>query len=378
MRVQLRLRGGPQDGAARVTDLAEPFSIGTAPDALWQIRAAGGSEGGTAILQLVPGGGVSVTGAGSVVMDGQPVAGQPAPLGHGALLLVAGQPVELRIETAGASLSHDAAPLSISAILSDVAPGGEAAAGPLPGEAETGSPLDAPASHRPAAERYWQEPRAFEQNTVPLPTSERGAAILPDNWAAEWDQGGMLSDRSHQSAAGLARTNVNPAGAGATLAAARAAEGDDDQPSARAEAALGQALAALARIEDELSRQLADLGAPLPPRPPVSPEASPQAITRQAERIIAGQAAIGAACRAALEDAATRLDPEAIATASAANPSGGLIARVAPAVSCWAEYQARIAPQGQPGPLSQAALTRQLRLALGQPQPQPDQTKDKT
>ncbi|MDO5611861.1 MAG: hypothetical protein Q4G14_01300 [Paracoccus sp. (in: a-proteobacteria)] len=374
MRLRLELRGGPQAGAARITDLDRPFSVGTDPAATWQLRAAPDVADGTATLHRGPGDRIEATGAGNVTLDGALLGERAASLGYGAMLIVAGQQVLIQPEAPYRQAGFGDAALSISAILSDVTPGGEAAAGPLPGADSGDSPLDIPAQHRPASERYWQQPRAFAPDQSPLSAGQR--PILPDNWAADMpDDAGQLTDRSHQAAASLGRINVNPRPALSDPAAHWPAP--DPDISARHEAQLVLALTALERIEDDLRRQFADLGVmPGTSLPPMTGgDDGGQGLMQRRDRIIAMQQALAAACRAALTDARTRLDPGSISASVSA--AGGLAGRISPAAACWKEYQTRFAPPDQPAPLSDAAFIRHLRAASGQPeQTWSDQTED--
>lgn len=369
MRLRLELLDGRQAGAARISDLSAPFSVGTRADATWPLRSDQGAEG-QAVLHREAGG-VMLTGSGDVTVEGRPALGRPVAVGHGSVIAVAGRQLRLHVETGPDRGIAIEAP-SISAILSDVAPGGVTASGPLPGQ-DGPSPLDQPALPRPNADRYWQEPRAFAD-------AESGAqgAVLPVDWDADV---APLSDRTAQGRATLGRTNVNPVtGPILTGPALQPADRPDLRDPQTAEAALAQALDALTQIEAGLQDALAQLGVASPAPGIVSHSLTPAAfladpdgharaaLALRAQAIGGMQQALLDACRKTIAQAAARLDPDQIA----AQPGSGLVARLVPATVHWAEYRNRFAPaQGVP-PLSERAFAEQIRAALGRS----DQTKD--
>lgn len=368
MRLRLEMLDGRQARAARVSDLTAPFSVGTGAEATWALRSDQGIEG-HALFQR-DGSGMILTASGEVTVEGRPVGSSPVTVSHGNVITVAGRQFRLTVETGSEGAFGIDAP-SISAILSDIAPGGASADGPLPGHAAT-SPLDMPAQARPSAERYWQEPRAFAEEETTL---RKPAAILPDDWA---EDSAELSDRTSQGAAPLGRTNVNPPSPTAVQIAdtrtAKRQEGDDP---ALALAALAQALDALALIEDGLQSALADLGiATLAPSQALTAAAlmadrdghARAALALRVQSISGMQQAIMAGGRKAIAQAAQRLDPDSIIRDS----KGGLAAKITPATGYWAEFRARMTPGDADPPLSDRALAEQIRAALGRK----DQTKD--
>ncbi|MFV0386289.1 hypothetical protein [Paracoccus sp. (in: a-proteobacteria)] len=397
MQVRLELRDGRQAGAERATELLTPFSIGTRQGVTWLLRGVDDREG-TATLRRNESGGIVVEADGEVSVDGKPAAeGRSNPMPDSGIIIIAGRQVQVVVERGLGAMSFEDTMPSISSILSDVTPGGETALGPLPGR-ELHSVLDAPQQPRPAAARFWQEPKAFEEPAPPLPVSK--TVFLPD----DWDEVVELTNRSTQSAAPLGRTNINPtepaqaaprapakAPAGDTVPLLQAAgitalEADDMPPAvvlANAGTGLVQALQALARIEDQLLGQFAELGVTAPDpgesaRYALHPAAVLsdrnglllEAMQQRIGTILSMQRALSDASRKVLADARKQLDPAAISTAGTARR--GMAAKLAPAIGSWAEYQARFAPADGAAPLSPAALTKEINILLRRK----DQTED--
>lgn len=137
MKLLIEMLEGPEPGEVRVIDGSVPFIIGTVPDALWKIA----SPGASARLEIRRRGADFVIIAdGDVSVESQSISdGSERSIHHGATIEIAGALLRTRIEQDQAGLGHsdifaDASTTTISSILSDVSPGGEAAGGILPGQ----------------------------------------------------------------------------------------------------------------------------------------------------------------------------------------------------------------------------------------------------
>ncbi|MFS4437492.1 hypothetical protein ACMA5I_04670 [Paracoccaceae bacterium GXU_MW_L88] len=388
MQTRLELLSGPQAGAARVTDLSTPFTIGTRSGATWQVPG----EGEDAFVTIRRGGmGLEMEASGDVQIEGHAAAeGRTTPIGHGSRLTVSGQLIQLTISQASASPSSLGQAPSISAILSDVTSSGSD--GPLPGIAED-NPLNAPAAPRSAASRYWQEPKAFEEEAASplLPASE--SKLLPDDWDSP-DSAGS-SDRLTQTQGPTTRARFSQETAAAPEApkakvppvstkpllnalglVPQEVQSAPEEQIKNAGLALAKALEGLRALEDNLMRHFRELGVSIPesdmstqyalhPAAALS-DNSGQAITALTARIAMltqMQSAMAEGSRAALKDAKDSLDPEIISTAQAGE--GGFLQRLTPETAFWRAYQARFAPKDGAAPLSEQALAAAIRARLG-------------
>ena len=389
MSLRLEIADGPAAGAARVLPEGA-FRIATHADgtgaAAWILPSPPAAEPAApagAVVLRQGGGAVLRAEEGEVTLDGAPVApGAEAPIGPGVTLTVGPHRLLARAE-APARDAHRA-PATVSAILSDVTPGGEAAEGLLPGRSGEDwlGELTGGTPRRDALPDF-----APSSASAPLAA---GRALLPDDWLSEPARGGAREDdRVEQIAVhrlpadvGAAASASKPAPAaperGPALAqaardlhrAAGLAEGEGEAPPetqiANAGAALRLLLDAVAGLERGLGDVLADLDlerpdggasdASLDPGAILSDRSGQTAIALAArlDAIAQVQAAVTGAMGRHASEARLALDPASVEAEAAS--TGGLRARLAPARARWALYRRRFAPEGRPAPLSREAL----------------------
>jgi type VI secretion system protein ImpI len=378
--LRLEIAEGPSAGAARVLPEG-PFRVATHPDGTgtpgWVLPSgAGDAAPAGAVLARRGGGTVLRVEEGEVALDGAPVPpGAEVPIGPGVTLAVGSH--RLLTRTEGAARDAHRAPATVSAILSDVTPGGEAAEGLLPGR--TGEDW--------LGELTGRAPRDALPDPVaaPLPT---GRAVLPEDWLSEPARDGSGGEARLEQVpihalpadVGVVRApDAPPTDDGPALAraardlhrAARLAEGERDAPPetqiANAGAALRLLLDAVAGMERGLHEALAELDLEPPDGPPSPAALDPGAIL--ADR--SGQTAIALAARLeAIErvqealtgalgyhatEARLALDPASVEGEVAR--TGGIGGRLAPGRARWAAYRRRYAPEDRPAPLSREAIT---------------------
>ncbi|RVV98301.1 hypothetical protein EKE94_05055 [Mesobaculum littorinae] len=189
----LTLRSGAAAGAARMTDGSRPFSVGTAPGCTWTLPPDDGaalpSEPASIAIRR-SGDRFVVEGSGMVEIGGHPLQdGAEVPLHHGSDLVIGAHRLSVHVsqsstgDDAGRGPTDaffDAHQPTISAILSDVSPGGDGASGPLPGR--TGEEwLDSLTSTGPGSSRSsrpdWDRLGRFGAATGP----EQGGVPRADN-----------------------------------------------------------------------------------------------------------------------------------------------------------------------------------------------------
>ncbi|MFP7674523.1 hypothetical protein ACG74X_14330 [Marivita sp. S0852] len=390
----LTLRTGPAAGTARMTDGSRPFHIGTAPGSTWTLPASEPPDTQTADSSVSirrSGDHFLCEATGRVELEGRVVPeGAEMPLHHGSELGIGGHRLVAHVDQSGAAPAsggptdafQEAALPTISAILSDVSPGGDGASGPLPGR--TGEEwLDsftvAPQGRKPTRPEWdrlgaWGEapegPDPLESATQPDPLGQPGK-ILPDDWDAPISDTGnrMVQAPSNQQSFRIADAPAEPdiSAPNTDIRVLREAaglyEGEVDAPDdiqlANAGTALNTALTGLGRLEAVLDRVLADFD--LPARTPdavqqatLDPGAilSDQtgeaclALARRIDAIEARQTAVIEACLATVEAARTTFDPETIRAAVAAK--GDPLDRVLPTRAAWAEHCRRWTQDEQP------------------------------
>ena len=393
MTLRLEIAEGPAAGAARVLPEG-PFRIATHSDGTgapaWILPGPAEGPPSGAVVARRDGAAVLRAEEGEVAIDGAPLPpGAEAPLGPGAALAVGPHRLAVRAE-AHARDAHRAR-ATISGILSDVTPGGDAAEGLLPGrsgedwlgELTGGARRDALPEMGPG----------FGGESLPA-----GRAVLPDDWLSEPARDEAPGDDRveqiavHRLPADLGTAPpepVLPPDDGAALAraardlhrAAGLAEGEADVPPetqiANAGAALRLLLDAAARLERGLVTALADLDLE-PPGGVASPAAldlgailgdrsgqTAIALSARLDAIGAMQGAVAGALGDHAGEARLALDPASVEAEVAS--AGGLSARLAPGRARWALYRRRYAPEGRPAPLSREALRAAVERGLEGP-----------
>ena len=386
MTLRLEIAEGPAAGAARVLPEGA-FRVATHADGTgapgWVLPRPPGDEAAPPAGAVVARrGGATVLRAeeGEVTLDGAPLApGAEAPMGPGAAVTVGPHRLLARAEAPERDAHRP--PATISAILSDVTPGGEAAEGLLPGrtgedwlgELTGARHRDAPPEMRPE----------MAPEIVPARASR---AVLPDDWLSEPAREEARGDARleqvalHRLPADVGREPPPPEAPddGAALAraardlhrAAGLAEGDGDVPPETQIANAGAALRLLLDAVAGLDRGLLDVLGELDlerPEGAASPAAldagailsdrsgqTAMALAARLDSIATVQAAIAGAMRAHATEARLALDPVSIEAEAAS--AGGLRARLAPGRARWAAFRRRYAPEGRPAPLSREAL----------------------
>ena len=380
MRVTMRLEiaEGPVAGAARILPDGA-FRVATRPDGTgspaWILPAPPGAEAGAAGVVLARRGGGTVMRVeeGEVTLDGAPVPpGEEVPLGPGVTLTVGPHRLLTRAEASGRDAHRP--PATVSAILSDVTPGGAAAEGILPGR--TGEDW--------LGELTGRAPREALPDIAPTPLPT-GRTILPEDWLSEPRRDEARGeDRVEQVPVHTLPADVRPEPAAeaprarpdlAAIArdlhrAAGLAEGEGDAPPetqiANAGAALRLLLDAVAGMERGLLEALAELDLEHPDGPPSPAALDPAAIladrsgqtaialSARLDAVAQVQAALTGAMGYHATEARLALDPASVEAEAAS--AGGLGARLSPARARWAAYRRRYAPEGRPAPLSREAL----------------------
>jgi type VI secretion system protein ImpI len=412
MRLTLEITQGPGAGDARLVDGMRPFTVGTRPGAIWVLPSAAG-EHGLITLRAAPQG-FSVEAEGNVTLEGQPVGdGMTRALGHGSGIEIAGVHLRATIAQQHAPSTRGFSGLSdaptISAILSDVAPGGMTASGPLPGRtgedwleslfAETPSAQ----SRSPQGDAVWGTLGLYGASDAaardpilprPTPASPLSGSYLPDDWdtpgnpqnrttQAQVQTGalsiGIRSDRDQMAEASPADALrlADPA----IRAFIRAADILPEELTGPLEAQMQQLgvmlrtlMDGLARIEAAQVRALAEVAAPQsdaswPPAQTLdtsllltvgSPEQAAAQINQRVERLAGWPLAVIAAMRSCISEARDQLDPVTV-SAELATSGAGLRARVTPAAAAWSAYRQRWAVDDPAArPLSDAALAQAL------------------
>ena len=402
----LTLRTGPAAGTARMTDGSRSFTIGTEPGCTWPLPPGEGAGGCVAIRRS--GDGFVMEVAGVVAMEGRPLHdGAEVPLHHGGEIAIGAHALSAHVSQAGEAPAsggptdafHEAGMPTISGILSDVTPGGDAASGPLPGRTgeEWLDSFRAPGGK--AARPDWDSLGAYGEAEAagdPLDAAAPGdplraaGKLLPDDWdAPASDVGNRIaqapSDRLSVQLGNAPREAPAPRGAADARVLREAAglyEGEVDAADAvqlaNAGAALRTALAGLAEVERAVDRALGDLD--LPPRPAgpldhatldpgaILSDATGEAVLaldRRIDAVTARQAALLEEVLASLAAARDAFDPDTLRAAVAAR--GGAAARLAPARAAWAEHVRRWSDEAaplRPGTL-RTALARRIDEATG-------------
>jgi predicted component of type VI protein secretion system len=381
MLMMLTVIDGPQTGAARAIDGAAPFVIGTEFGASWVLPGTGPRAG---ITMRSGRDGFVAEATGDVTIDGHPVAdGQHARIGHGCQIGIGGVTIKaaLREET---PVNVDPSGRTISAILSDVAPGGADAQGLLPGRSGEDWLDGVTQGRKPKPTRDWAEVRAFATRTEPLPinadliTAPAGAK-LPADWDLPGDrQNQMYQATAASTALSIGRqigpsddTAADPAqSAGLTtlLTAIGLVPDETDGPPAlqlaNAGAALRILLEGLARLDSGTPRlavndQLASL---LSDRDGLAQSA----LLARLSALETRQQAVIDAAHTCLAAAKAALDPDTIT--AQVRSQNGLSGRLSPNRAAWAAYLQSWTDTAQ-GPaflLSEQALDRAISARLTQ------------
>ncbi|WP_372574346.1 hypothetical protein [Ruegeria jejuensis] len=412
MKLTFERMDGPGAGDQRMTDGATPFTIGTGPGVTWMLPAEEQAEARLSVRRA--GGGFVAEASGNVLIEGHPVPeGHEVAIHHGATVILGAHKLRARVDQSRASeaagvtdLFADPATPTISAILSDVAPGGEDASGPLPGRGgeEWLDGLLGQAPDPGPRNAGWDQLGTYgagREATVELEDSlpshpdhdPVARVLLPDDWNSETP----APDRFQQIAApreGLslaatqARATPSPAiatkrGPGALKPLHDALgiyEGEVDAPEAAQLANAGEALRValdgLSEVEALTNRVLGDLDVD-PPRQDIPARAafepaillsdpaglSVEVLSTCLARIVARQAALTETLVAALTQAREDLAPETITHHVTA--TGGVAARLRPTTEAWREYRARWC--SEEAALNPETLARALRDALIDP-----------
>ncbi len=407
MRLTLELIQGSGSGTTRIVDGTRAFSVGTAPGANWVLPGAS-QTGGRIVLRSTPQGYV-LEGDGHVTLEGQPVGdGMQRGVGHGSRIGIGDFVLRAMLvqdqRAADSGFSILSAP-TISAILSDVTPGGQTARGPLPGR--TGEEwLDALSlDTRPAPGKDWATLGLFgsEGTDPPLPAPDRPSPLstfLPDDWDTPRNpQNQTTQSRAPSGSLAILPLRDRPQDAPAAgslpdpavrafIRAAGLLPDDLSGPVERQMEMLGHILRALldgvARIEAAQARAASEIMEQDGHSPAGSaglmeaamllagdqPQRAALYVTQYLDRLAGWPPAVIEAARGCLAEARAALDPAVIAAGVASG--GGLRARTAPAGAAWAAYRRRWnVPDGPP--LSDAALAKRLRDLLNEnPKPEPD------
>ncbi|WP_299969546.1 hypothetical protein [uncultured Roseobacter sp.] len=389
----LTLMTGPAAGTARRTDGTRSFSVGTGPDHSWVLPADNDAPGRDAIVIRRAGEGFVIESRGTVTLGGHPV-GERAEvaLHHGAEVMIGAHLLSVGVNQQSSSIAdggqvdafRDAAQPTISAILADVSPGGEAALGPLPGRTgeEWLDSLTDTAAQRGRSARDWSSIGAYGDTPEaddPLmrseprdPLSGGGGRSLPDDWNAPTSDSSnrIAQDASNRQSVRLGRAEAAPtprrsqsSDARILREAAGLYDGEVDAPDeiqlANAGTALASTLSALAELERTFGRALGDLD--LSPTKGAAAEQAafdPGAILSDlrgdtcialARRIAAlntRQAALIDGLLAIIAEARDSFDPDAIAAGVAAR--GRFRDRLRPGGAAWEEHKRRWAQNAAP------------------------------
>jgi hypothetical protein len=404
VRLTLELIDGAQSGATRAVDGSTLFTVGTRRGANWLLP--GGTGLGLVTIRGTPGG-FRAEATGEVTIEGHPIAdGTTVTLGHGSRIGIGG--LTLAVTLTQDPLPDDAntrypalGQPTISSILSDVTPGGDGAAGPLPGRSAEEWLESVTRSRGPAARADWGTIGAFGANSdqptaLPDPLAKPLATYLPDDWDAPSDRMNRIAQAQVSTIAlaiGQAKAepdNVKtlrpPRDIRPLLDAAAVrrgeVEGPPDRQLANAGAALRLALEGIARLETLITRQRTELDLPASAKSEdmttlnaaqilSDPDGlGVQALAGRIAALETAQSAIIEGARDHLSALRQSLDPTSIEAAVASR--GGLANRLAPAARAWAEYRARFAGEARNGAtaLSDKALARAISARLDRPFPE--------
>ncbi|WP_208354162.1 type VI secretion system-associated FHA domain protein [Pseudaestuariivita rosea] len=173
MSLTLEITGGPYAGQVRVLDGSRPFTVGTMRDCQWILPTTGRDEIKVTVRASTTG--FEMTPEGDVSMEGQPLVPEKAiEIGHGSQITIAEHALTARIEqtasTAWDTRKDEFSAPTISSILSDVAPGGAGASGPLPGR---------------AGEEWMSKDPLLPQGdgtVAAIPSANAFGSRLPDDW----------------------------------------------------------------------------------------------------------------------------------------------------------------------------------------------------
>ena len=398
MTTRIEILDGPAEGAARVLARNASLRIASSPPEdggpAWVLPASAEGRDGAALVRGEGKRVLVVCEGGDVRVGAAPLTvGEEVALTAGDRFGVGGHQLRLRAS------APDPAGASVSSILADVTPGGEAATGVLPGR--TGEDWLTGLTGRMAAAPPPSEAASPAGGRFGAPSS---GAVLPDDWLSEpaRDDAGA-SDRVEQVAADRVPVDLSsspPARAGraagnglgqaakdlARAAGVRGAAADvaPETQIANAGAALRELIGAIRAIERSCDALLADLEVSDPARPVTAPP------VLEAAAILGdrnGQVAMSLASRiegirrvhdvvleaivAQFDAAQAALDP--VSVEAETDRRGGLLAMISPPRARWRTYLSRWTPEDGPAPLSRDALRAILRARLaGDALPEPE------
>ncbi|WP_106743527.1 hypothetical protein [Yoonia maritima] len=392
----LTLRSGHAAGTSRVIDGTTQFSIGTGAGNTWRLTAELSAMQGDAFVRS-DNDQFLIEGFGHVSVNGQSLnVGAELPLHQGAEIEIGPHLLTAHIAQAdvmpnlsgGADAYRDTTQPTISAILSDVSPGGDAASGPLPGrtgEEWLDSFTAAPNRSRPDWDRlgaYGGDSSAsdplvpnpaftnpFGANTSdPFDTSHK---MLPDDWNVPASD---TANRAEQGAPNRQSVNMNQTDhrpdpvqsqpdARILREAAGLYDGEVDAPDeiqlANAGTALAATLAGLAEMERNLNRILNDFDVT-----PQTAQARDQVtmdpgailsdlqgdiclgLSRRIDATLARQTAVFETLLATITHARDRLDPDNIRAAVASKSA--MSERLRPKAAAWDENMRRWTEDNSP------------------------------
>lgn len=375
MELTLELLTGSHAGAARVVDGNRDFSVGTKPGSTWMLPMTGDALAQARVSKDRKG--FVVEAEGDVQLEGQPIGdGGIHQLGHGNHIHIAGMALRLMIGQASSGFpsgttTSQVVP-TISSILSDVAPGGNTAQGPLPGRTgeEWLEELTNVTEQQPQVS--WKHAEAYGEAETPSPLGPAptgGAApalstYLPDDWDAPGDkQNQVTQSPSPTDTTRVPNSKPSPprerpdarltSGVKAFLKAAEILPEEMDGPVEEHMAMFGRALRVLlegvAEIETEQSKLLMELDASqMNESKKVSsdlllaggdPKLVVPSIRARIDRLVTTERAIADVTLSNLAAAQELLDPEIVSTST--TQKSGLRARLSPDAAAWNEYRRR-------------------------------------
>lgn len=378
MKLKIELTSGPQAGAQREIDGTVPFSIGTKASDSWYL---GGLPQEARITIRRDASGFVLEPEGAVLVEDQPVreaqmlrVGQGSRISLGEAQLRAIVCQDEVASGVGGSFARPVQP-TISAILSDVAPGGETASGPLPGrEGEAWlqsltQTAPKPTPGTPVIAPYGQD------------TQSPANALLPNDWntpatdsnevfqapaptlAVAVGQEGRAHAAPAQSAGPTARALLTATG----LTAQDVATVNDTTIATNAGKALGILLDAVVEFERsqqafcrELDLPCTISGTPVHPGSLLADKdgLALSALQGRLQEAMERQAALLGGVFDALAHARETLDPAAIETFS--STSAGLSGRFRRSAQAWKEYRSRWGDSDL-GPLASKTIAKGVR-----------------
>lgn len=200
--------------------------------------------------------------------------------------------------------------LTISAILSDIVPAGDIAAGPL-GPREVADPLAFIQKPRPGT----PSSRHVEIGWSGPPAPQNPASVLPENW---WEESGAEADLGHSlehSAATRVSVGISRAARpGATLEAGTDAPADLDADPARDVIPLEQMESLLRQLELGMEQvySVMQLRAPSSPAAPRLPTEGGDTLALRLEAILTQQAQLNATLERMFSESARLFDPRMV------------------------------------------------------------------